>query len=212
MSLRDRRIQYETAGLDRHDLDDSPFVQWHRWYGDAVAADLPEPNAMVVGTVTEDLPDSRVVLARAVDENGIVFYGNYDSAKGQQLVQFPVASAVFPWLGLHRQTRIRGRVQQLSAVESDQYFASRPRDSQLGAWASPQSEVIANRQELDDRVQAMEQRFAGGEVPRPVHWGGWLLVPETFEFWQGRPNRLHDRFRYRRLSPDSAWIIERLGP
>lgn len=212
MSLRDRRIQYETAGLDRHDLNGSPFVQWHRWYDDAVAAELPEPNAMVVGTITDDLPDSRVVLARAVDESGIVFYGNYDSAKGQQLSQFPLASAVFPWLGLHRQVRVRGRVHRLSAADSDAYFASRPRESQLGAWASPQSDVIANRGELDDLVRVIEERFADKDVPRPEHWGGWVVVPEIFEFWQGRPSRLHDRFRYRRSTLDSAWVIERLAP
>lgn len=218
MSLRDRRIQYETAGLDRDDLHDSPFVQWHRWYDDATAAELPEPNAMVIGTVTADLPDSRVVLARAVEESGIIFYGNYHSAKGQQLAQAPVASALSAWLGLHRQVRVRGRVHQQSAAESDAYFASRPRDSQLGAWASPQSEVITSREELDELVRVAAEQFAGSNVPRPEHWGGWVLVPETFEFWQGRPNRLHDRFRYRRVAIDdvpatgNAWVIERLAP
>lgn len=210
MSLRDRRIQYETAGLDRDDLDPSPFVQWHRWYDDAVAAELPEPHAMVIGTSTDDLPDARVVLARAVDAAGIVFYGNYDSAKGRQLDEHPVASAVFPWLGLHRQARVRGRVVVQSPAESDAYFASRPRDSQIGAWASPQSQVITDRRELDERVAALERRFADGDVPRPPHWGGWVLRPETFEFWQGRPNRLHDRFRYTRRG--DGWIIDRLAP
>ncbi|MFM7755237.1 MAG: pyridoxamine 5'-phosphate oxidase [Actinomycetota bacterium] len=210
MSLRDRRIQYETAGLDRGDLDPSPFVQWHRWYDDAVDAELPEPHAMVIGTSTDDLPDARLVLARAVDERGIVFYGNYDSAKGRQLADHPVASAVFAWLGLHRQARVRGRVALQSPAESDAYFASRPRDSQIGAWASPQSQVIADRRELDERVEALERRFADGDVPRPPHWGGWVLRPETFEFWQGRPNRLHDRFRYTRRGDD--WIIDRLAP
>lgn len=212
MSLRDRRIQYETAGLERSDLDESPFIQWHRWYDDAVAAELPEPNAMVIGTISDDLPDSRVVLARAVDESGVIFYGHYDSAKGGQLSQFPVASAVFPWLGLHRQVRVRGRVHRQSAAESDSYFASRPRESQLGAWASPQSQVIADRDELNRLVEAVEQRFAGSDVTRPPHWGGWVLQPETFEFWQGRPSRLHDRFRYQRPTPKGVWLIERLAP
>lgn len=210
MSLRHRRVQYETAGLDRGDLDPSPFVQWHRWYDDAVEAELPEPHAMVIGTVTDEFPDARVVLARAVDESGIAFYGNYDSAKGRQLSARPVASAVFPWLGLHRQVRVRGRVEEQTAAESDAYFASRPRDSQIGAWASPQSRVIADRRELDELVQAAERRFADGEVPRPPHWGGWVLHPEFFEFWQGRPNRLHDRFRY--THGDAGWVIERLAP
>lgn len=210
MSLRDRRIQYETAGLDRDDLDPSPFVQWHRWYDDAVAAELPEPHAMVIGTSTDDLPDARVVLARAVDDSGIVFYGNYDSAKGRQLADHPVASAVFPWLGLHRQTRVRGRVVLQTPTESDAYFASRPRDSQIGAWASPQSQVITDRRSLDEKVTVLERRFADGDVPRPPHWGGWVLRPESFEFWQGRPNRLHDRFRYSRRGDD--WVIDRLAP
>lgn len=187
-------------------------MQWHRWFDDAVAAELPEPHAMVVGTITNDLPDARVVLARAVDSAGIVFYGNYDSAKGRQLVQSPVASVVFAWLALHRQVRVRGRVHRQSAAESDRYFATRPRDSQIGAWASPQSEVITDRHVLDERVRAMEQRFADGDVSRPPHWGGWVLVPEVFEFWQGRPNRLHDRFLYSRSSTADGWRIERLAP
>lgn len=211
MTLRDRRIQYETAGLDRDDLDDSPLDQWLRWYEEAASAGVPEPNAMVVSTVDHDgLPDSRVVLARGFDDDGVHFFGNYQSAKGEQLAVAPRAAANFPWLALHRQVRLRGSVVRLSPVASDEYFASRPRDSQLGAWASEQSRAIADRTELERRFAAVTERFEGDEVPRPPHWGGWLLRPDVFEFWQGRPNRLHDRFRYTRGA--TGWMIERLSP
>ena len=213
MNLRDRRIQYETAGLDFDDLDESPIQQWHAWYIEAAEAELPEPNAMAVGTIdAEGMPDSRIVLVRGFDDDGLTFFGNYNSAKGQQIDANPVASAVFPWIGLHRQVRVRGSIEMLPRHESDAYFASRPRDSQLGAWASPQSEVIEGRDILNQRHAEFAEKFAGVEVLRPPHWGGWLLVPEVFEFWQGRPNRLHDRFRYRRDDVTQDWVIERLAP
>jgi len=213
MNLRDRRIQYETAGLDLGDLDESPIQQWHAWYIEAAEAELPEPNAMAISTIdAEGMPDSRIVLVRGLDDDGLTFFGNYNSAKGQQLDANPVGSAVFPWIGLHRQVRVRGTVEMLPRHESDAYFASRPRDSQLGAWASPQSEVINGREVLNERHAEFAEKFAGKEVLRPPHWGGWLLVPEVFEFWQGRPNRLHDRFRYRRDDATQDWIIERLAP
>jgi pyridoxamine 5'-phosphate oxidase len=213
MNLRDRRIQYETAGLDFDDLDESPIQQWHAWYIEAVEAELAEPNAMAVSTIDADgMPDSRIVLVRGFDDDGLTFFGNYNSAKGQQIDANPVASAVFPWIGLHRQVRVRGSIEMLPRHESDAYFASRPRDSQLGAWASPQSEVIEGRDVLNQRHTEFAEKFGGAEVPRPPHWGGWLLVPEVFEFWQGRPNRLHDRFRYRRDDVTQDWVIERLAP
>ena len=213
MNLRDRRIQYETAGLNFDDLDESPVQQWHAWYVEAAEAELPEPNAMAISTIdAEGMPDSRIVLVRGLDDDGLTFFGNYNSAKGQQLDANPVASAVFPWIGLHRQVRVRGTVEMLPRHESDAYFASRPRDSQLGAWASPQSEVINGRDILNERHAEFAEKFAGVEVLRPPHWGGWLLVPEVFEFWQGRPNRLHDRFRYRRDEVTHDWVIERLAP
>ena len=213
MNLRDRRIQYETAGLNFEDLDESPIQQWHAWYIEAVEAELPEPNAMAVGSIDSDgMPDSRIVLVRGFDDDGLTFFGNYNSAKGQQLDANPVASAVFPWIGLHRQVRVRGTVEMLPGHESDAYFASRPRDSQLGAWASPQSEVISSRDILNERHAEFAEKFAGVEVLRPPHWGGWLLIRDVFEFWQGRPNRLHDRFRYRRDDVTQEWMIERLAP
>ena len=213
MNLRDRRIQYETAGLNFDDLDESPVQQWHAWYVEAAEAELPEPNAMAVSTIdAEGMPDSRIVLVRGLDDDGLTFFGNYNSAKGQQIDANPVASAVFPWIGLHRQVRVRGSIEMLPRHESDAYFASRPRDSQLGAWASPQSEVINGRDILNERHAEFAEKFAGVEVLRPPHWGGWLLVPEVFEFWQGRPNRLHDRFRYRRDDVTQDWVIERLAP
>ncbi len=213
MNLRDRRIQYETAGLNFDDLDESPVQQWHAWYVEAAEAELPEPNAMAVSTIdAEGMPDSRIVLVRRLDDDGLTFFGNYNSAKGQQIDANPVASAVFPWIGLHRQVRVRGSIEMLPRHESDAYFASRPRDSQLGAWASPQSEVIEGRDILNQRHAEFAEKFAGVEVLRPPHWGGWLLVPEVFEFWQGRPNRLHDRFRYRRDDVTQDWVIERLAP
>jgi pyridoxamine 5'-phosphate oxidase len=213
VSLRHRRVQYETAGLAVQDLSASPVEQWHRWYDDAEAAALPEPHAMAISTVDErGMPDSRIVLARGVDDAGITFFGNYESAKGRQLAAHPLSSAVFPWLALHRQVRVRGTIRRLSAADSDDYFASRPRESQLGAWASPQSQVIESRSDLDARLEEVHRRFDGIDVPRPVHWGGWLLVPESFEFWQGRPSRLHDRLIYRRNDSDGSWSISRLAP
>lgn len=209
--LRTRRVQYETAGLELPQLDPSPFVQWHRWYSESVEVSIPEPNAMVVSTTDSDgTPDARVVLARSVDESGITFFGNYESAKGRQLDAVPAAAAVFPWLALHRQVRVRGRVERLDAMASDAYFASRPRESRLGAWASRQSEVIADRAQLEKRVAEIAARFPD-DVPRPDFWGGWRLVPRVFEFWQGRPSRLHDRFRYS-IGSNGEWTIDRLSP
>ena len=214
MTLRDRRIQYETAGLDRSDLNDHAFTQWNAWYEQAASAGVAEPNAMSVATIAADgIPDARIVLARQVDSNGLVFYTNYASDKSSQLESNPVASAVFSWLDLHRQVRVRGSVRRVAEAQSDEYFASRPRESQLGAWASPQSQVISDRSVLVERLEQYRKQFEGVDVPRPPMWGGWVLEPVAFEFWQGRPSRLHDRFRYSRSTIVSTqWTIERLAP
>jgi pyridoxamine 5'-phosphate oxidase len=213
MSLRDRRVQYETAGLERGDLNPDPIAQWHIWYEQAASAGVVEPNAMTVSTVDQNsAPDSRVVLARAVDARGFVFYTNYDSAKSHQILVNPVASAVFAWLDLHRQVRVRGTVRRISENESDDYFASRPRESQIGAWASPQSQPIADRTIIEKRMVEFRAKFENQNVPRPPSWGGWCLVPNSIEFWQGRPSRLHDRFAFTLDATSNEWHVQRLAP
>jgi pyridoxamine 5'-phosphate oxidase len=211
MGISDRRLQYETDGLDIDDLLPNPVDLLIRWHDQAEAAGAAEPNAMVLSTVNEDgHPDGRVVLARDISDMGITFYSNRHSAKGEQIARNQRASATFAWLQLHRSVRVQGTISVATDEVSDAYFALRPRSSQIGAWASPQSEVIGTRVEIDERVAEMEERFEGQDVPRPDFWGGYVLSMDSIEFWQGRPSRLHDRFRYSRHG--NVWRAVRLAP
>ena len=206
------REEYETQGLNESDLAADPFVQFQIWFDQAVAAGLPQPNAMTLATATPGgQPSARMVLLKGLDQQGFVFFTNYESRKAGELEANPRAALVFFWVEFHRQVRVEGHVARVTARESDEYFASRPPGSQIGAIASPQSQVIAGRAPLEARVSELEALYAGREVPRPPFWGGYRLTPATIEFWQGRPNRLHDRLRYRR-DDASAWLIERLAP
>jgi pyridoxamine 5'-phosphate oxidase len=212
VAIARRRTEYESAGLDVADVDPDPLRQWQRWYAQAVEAACVEPNAVALATVDgAGFPQVRYLLVRGVDDRGFTVFTNYRSAKSRHLAASPRVGGLFTWLQLHRQVRLVATASRLPEAESDAYFASRPRASQVGAWASPQSEVIADRAELEARVAAVDARFAGAEVPRPPHWGGWLLEPVELEFWQGRPSRLHDRVRYARAA-DGAWEIARLAP
>jgi pyridoxamine 5'-phosphate oxidase len=205
------RTEYARAGLSERDVEPSALRQIQRWLRDAVEAQHPEPNAMTLATASADgEPHARVVLLRGLDE-GLVFYTNYDSEKGTDLARNPRASACFFWLLLERQLRVTGSVSRVAREESEAYFRSRPKDSQLGAWASRQSAVIAGREELERRLAEARTRFGDGEIPCPPSWGGFRLVPERVELWQGRPSRLHDRLRYTRTG-EGGWRIERLSP
>jgi len=211
VSLADRRKEYGRATLDRADLDASPFAQFERWFDQAAAAGVAEPTVMSLATASAaGRPSVRIVLLKGVDERGFVFYTNYRSQKAEELGGNPQASLLFFWQPVERQVRITGRVEKVTPEESDQYFATRPRESQVGAWASDQSAVLARREDLDDAVEAHRRRFGDGPIDRPPHWGGYRLIPDELEFWQGRPSRLHDRFRYR--LDDGRWIVERLSP
>jgi pyridoxamine 5'-phosphate oxidase len=210
--VADLRRNYTRAGLDETEADPNPFNQFQTWFDQALSADLPEPNAMTLATATASgKPSARIVLLKGFDEEGFLFYTNYNSEKGQQLAANPWGALVFWWAELERQVRIEGRVEKVSTEESEAYFASRPFDSQLGAWASQQSEVISSRAVLEEKLAELEQKYEKQVVPKPPHWGGYRLSPTEFEFWQGRPSRLHDRLRYRQGS-DDTWLRERLAP
>jgi pyridoxamine 5'-phosphate oxidase len=211
-AIANLRQDYILQTLDETTIDRNPFQQFQIWFDQAVAAQLREPNAMTLATVTPNgFPSARIVLLKGLDEQGFVFYTNYKSRKGQELAATPEAALVFWWADLERQVRIEGSIEKVSAEESDAYFQSRPIGNRLGAWASQQSQVIPNRQALEQRLQELTQHYQDQIIPRPSHWGGYRLLPRAIEFWQGRSNRLHDRLLYRR-SQEADWQIERLSP
>jgi pyridoxamine 5'-phosphate oxidase len=205
------RHEYIGQGLRRRDLDPDPIKQFNNWFTAAFKAEILDANAMTLATCVDGQPSARVVLLKDFDERGFVFFTNYASEKGQQLEKNPSAALVFYWMEVERQIRIQGKVKKTSRAESEEYFHSRPIGAQLGAWASQQSQVIDGRRVLDARLEEMKQRFAQGQIPPPPHWGGFRLKPDHIEFWQGRPDRLHDRLRYT-LQRDGSWRIDRLAP
>lgn len=206
------RQEYSQQVLRETDVAADPIEQFSAWFQQAVAAQVPQPNAMTLATVSPaGLPSARIVLLNGLDERGFIFYTHYRSRKGQELAANPHAALVFLWHELERQVRIEGQVERVAAALSDAYFQSRPRGSQLGAWASPQSQPIASREVLEAQFQGVSQQYADRPVPRPPDWGGYRVCPHTIEFWQGRPNRLHDRLRYRQ-DDRQTWQLERLAP
>ena len=211
--LQNLRENYQAQTLDIQDVLPDPLQQFGRWFKEALASELPEPNAMILATCNANgRPSARTMLLKEVDANGFVFYTNYESRKGKELISNPFASLVFLWLELQRQVRIEGRIEKVSPSDSREYFQSRPRESQIGAWTSPQSKVITSREWLEERFKQFQHQFSQEPVlPLPMHWGGFRLVPDTIEFWQGRPSRLHDRIRYQQKE-DGHWILERLAP
>ena len=210
MNIADIRKDYALKRLDESDVDADPFKQFHAWLREALAAEVPEPTAMTLATADDEgSPSARIMLLKALDERGFVFYTNYESRKGRELATRPRAALTFFWKELERQVRIEGSVEKVSAAESDEYFASRPLGSRIGAWASTQSATIASRPWLEARVKAAEAQY-GESPPRPPHWGGFRVLADWLEFWQGRQSRLHDRIAYTRES--TGWVVSRLSP
>lgn len=209
--IRDLRIDYTQLELTESDVNDSPFIQFSLWLEQALKAQVPEPNATTLSTVLDGRPSARVVLLRGLEGDGLLFFTNYASRKGQELAKNPFACMTFFWPELERQIRVEGKIVKATEAVSDAYFFSRPRGNRLGAWASPQSEVIENRDFIERLSAVFEAQYpADSLIPRPPHWGGYVLIPDAFEFWQGRASRLHDRIRYRLM--DGEWKIERLAP
>ncbi|MBK5969750.1 MULTISPECIES: pyridoxamine 5'-phosphate oxidase [Thiorhodovibrio] len=207
------RADFMREGLRRADLDSDPIAQFERWYAFACATEIPEPNAMTLATVDHNgQPWVRSVLLKLYDRQGFVFFTNYGSDKALQIERHPSVALLFPWVAFARQVQVNGRAERISTAESLKYFATRARGSKIGAWASPQSQVIRSRALLEAKVSQIKERFADGQIPLPDFWGGYRVVPECIEFWQGRDNRLHDRFRYRRAEDDTGWTLQRLAP
>jgi len=212
MHIADIRQDYRLQTLDEAGVAADPIQQFGVWWQEALQSEIVEVNAMTLATANEQgVPSARIVLLKGYDERGFVFFSNYESKKAADLQVNPVASLVFFWKELERQVRISGSVEKVTELESDQYFQSRPEGSRIGAWASPQSTVISSRQVIEEKVEALQAAFEGKEIPRPLHWGGYRVVPSSIEFWQGRSSRLHDRIRYT-LQSDDNWVIERLAP
>jgi len=207
------RKSYERAALNEQGINRDPFQQFTIWYDEAVAAGLPEPEAMTLSTATlEGQPSARIVLLRGYDERGFCFFSNYSSQKGQELAANPYAAVTFHWVELERQVRIAGRVEKVTEAESDAYFQSRPSQSRIGAWSSPQSSVISSRDALEELFKKYQEQYLDETaIPRPEHWGGYRVIPKRIEFWQGRPNRLHDRLRFIRID-QGPWTLQRLAP
>ena len=209
--LSNFREEYRSGELHENEIKENPFQQFEIWMQDAINNKTIEPNAMAVATSTPDgKPSIRVVLLKELTDDGFVFFTNYNSRKGHEIDFNPNAAIVFDWHIMERQVRIEGTIKKVSNEESDAYFNSRPEGSKIGAWVSPQSQVVNGREELDKLQQQTEQRFAGKSIPRPPHWGGYIVIPTTIEFWQGRPSRLHDRIRYTKTT--EGWKIDRLAP
>ena len=209
--LSKMRQEYTTKGLHRKDLDDNPFKQFEKWFNEAVDVKHIEPNAFTLATVGKDLkPSQRTVLLKMYDENGFVFFSNYGSKKSKQIDQNPYVSSHFAWLGLERQVRIEGTIEKISKTESLKYFLSRPKGSQIGAWVSHQSEVVNSRSVIEAKFDEIRKKFSKGEIPFPSFWGGYIIKPSYFEFWQGGHDRLHDRFIYEQKN--NSWEISRLEP
>ncbi len=212
MTLADQRKEYSLAGLSEKDVARDPFRQFEKWFQEAEAAKIHEPNAAVLATSTRDgRPSARTVLLKGIDGRGFVFYTNYNSRKGRELESNARGAYLFPWFALERQVIVEGAVARITREESEAYFHSRPRASQLAAWASAQSSIISGRDELEAAMKAVEKKYTGVEAPLPPNWGGFRIAPDSVEFWQGRRSRLHDRLRYRREA-GGAWVIERLAP
>jgi pyridoxamine 5'-phosphate oxidase len=210
-SIADIRNEYTQRGIDENELDLNPFDQFNKWIAEAVAASIDEANAMTLSTRSDSGVSARIVLLKGLDDRGFTFYTNYNSKKGQEMEASPYVSLTFFWKELERQVRVQGRIEKTPVNDSDAYFAIRPRGSQIGAWVSAQSEPIPNREFLVQKQLELEQQFEGKQVPRPAHWGGYRVIPNYIEFWQGRPSRLHDRLAYS-LDDTENWKIERLSP